>query len=120
SYPAKYRNALFFADFTRNCIWAMPAGANGLPDPAQGETFASGAGPVSLRSVSSMGGDLFYADLIGGAIHRIGLGPTAVIRADRTSGPAPLTVALDGTGSSDATPGALAYSWDLTGTGVYG
>ena len=31
SYPASYNGGLFFADYTRDCIWFMPAGANGRP-----------------------------------------------------------------------------------------
>ena len=35
NYPG-YAGALFFADYSRDCIWAMLAGANGLPDPLAG------------------------------------------------------------------------------------
>ena len=35
SFPAAYAGALFFADNSRNCIWALRAGTNGLPDPNQ-------------------------------------------------------------------------------------
>ena len=31
NYGPTYTSALFFADHSRNCIWAMKAGANGLP-----------------------------------------------------------------------------------------
>ena len=49
-FPAAYRRALFFSDYGRKCIWAMRAGADGLPDATQIETFASGlAGPVDLK-----------------------------------------------------------------------
>ena len=34
SYPSAYDGALFFADHTRNCIWAMFPGSNGLPNRA--------------------------------------------------------------------------------------
>ena len=48
-FPARYRDGLFFADYSRSCIWFMPAGANGLPDPAQRESFGSGlVGIVNL------------------------------------------------------------------------
>ena len=33
SYPAAYHGALFFGDHSRDCIWAMLPGSNGLPDP---------------------------------------------------------------------------------------
>ncbi len=45
-YPASYDGALFFADYSRKCIWVMFPGANGLPDPGNIETFvASGCSP---------------------------------------------------------------------------
>ena len=51
SFPAAYEGALFFADYSRDCIWAMLRGANGLPDPANIETLRPGAaGPVDLES----------------------------------------------------------------------
>ena len=34
TFPAAYKDALFFSDYSRNCIWVMCPGADGLPDPA--------------------------------------------------------------------------------------
>jgi len=69
SYPASYNGALFFADHSRNCIWAMPT-TSGQPDPAKLQTFVSGAAnPVDIQP--GPGGDLFYVDFDGGTIHRI-------------------------------------------------
>ena len=58
SYPAKFNGALFFADYSRKCVWAMLAGANGVPDPAKLEVFVqNAASPVDLQT--GPGGDLF-------------------------------------------------------------
>src|SRR5438445_244618 len=70
SYPTTYNGSLFFADYSRNCIWAMLAGSNGLPDPNNIVTFvAPAAAPVELQI--GPGGDLFYVDFNGGTIRRI-------------------------------------------------
>ncbi len=70
SYPTAYNGALFFADYSRRCIWVMFPGANGLPDPSNIQTFDAGAsGPVKLAVGPQ--GELYYADLDGGTIHRI-------------------------------------------------
>jgi glucose/arabinose dehydrogenase len=69
-YPDAYDGALFFADYSRKCIWVMQKGTNGLPDPAKRSTFVAGAAnPVDLQIGPK--GDLFYADLKGGTIRRI-------------------------------------------------
>ncbi|MEU4162903.1 PQQ-dependent sugar dehydrogenase [Actinoplanes sp. NPDC026670] len=125
SYPAAYNGAVFFADYSRRCIWAsLPSTPGGLPNPANLQTFVSdAAGPVDLEV--GPGGELYYADL-GGTIRRIryfpgNQPPTAVIDASPTQGPAPLTVTFNGTGSTDPDPadeGRLRFAWDFTGDGV--
>jgi glucose/arabinose dehydrogenase/PKD repeat protein len=127
AYPAQYRGALFFADYSRGCIWAMlPTGASGgLPDPAGVLTFASGAAnPVDLAI--GPGGELYYVDIAGGTVRRIrhfagNQPPVATLVATPTSGPAPLAVTFDGSTSSDVDPadaGRLRYEWDFTGDGT--
>jgi glucose/arabinose dehydrogenase len=127
NYPSEYRGALFFADYSRDCIWAMLPDANGVPDPTIGSirTFAAGAAnPVQLQI--GPGGDLFYPDFDGGTIRRVtytpaNQPPNAVATATPTTGPAPLTVQFNGTGSSDPDPGdtVTSYAWDLDGDGQY-
>ncbi len=96
SFPSSYNGALFIADYARDCIWAMPAGGNGLPDPAAIFKFADASNPVMLKIGPD--GNLYYVDY-GGAIRRIRVaGPQAVISADQTSGPLPLQVQFDGSG----------------------
>ena len=124
SYPAEYDGALFFADYSRDCIWAMPKGADGKPAPGQIRTFVAGAAnPVNLET--GPGDDLFYVDFDGGTIRRIRYSianqpPIAVAQATPTTGAAPLSVAFDGRGSSDPDPGdTLSYAWDLDGDGAF-
>jgi glucose/arabinose dehydrogenase len=124
-YPADYHGALFFADYSRRCIWVMkPATPGGLPSTSAISTFgADAAGPVELEI--GPGGELYYADL-GGTVRRIryfpgNQPPTAAIDAVPTSGAAPLTVTFDGTASTDPDPadaGLLTYAWDFTDDGT--
>ena len=43
AYPAQYQGALFFADYTRDCIWAMLPDATGVPDANNRLTFVAAA-----------------------------------------------------------------------------
>lgn len=121
-YPAEYDGALFFADYSRKCMWAMRPGTGGLPDPANIITFASGYGITALEA--GPGGDIFAVDYNNGRIIRYvynasNNAPTALLKAEPSSGLAPLTVSFDGTGSNDADGDSLTYAWDLDGDGQY-
>lgn len=125
-FPAEYDGALFFGDYSRDCIWAMQRGGSSVPNPAAGniKTFAAAAAnPVDVKIGPE--GDLYYVDFDGGTIRRVrytaqNQAPTAVATANPTTGSAPLEVQFDGTQSSDPDQGdTLSYAWDLDGDAAY-
>ena len=125
TYPGAYDNGLFFTDYTRMCIWFMPAGAGGNPNVAARSLFANltraGAEPDggAVFLTVSPGGDLVYADYDLGEVRRIryfaaNVPPVAAFTA-AVSGPTLLRVDFDASGSSDPDGDALTYAWDLDG-----
>jgi glucose/arabinose dehydrogenase len=51
-FPAAYRDALFFSDYGRNCIWVAFKGADGLPDmstPTSSAERCGGSRPSTSR-----------------------------------------------------------------------
>jgi glucose/arabinose dehydrogenase/PKD repeat protein len=121
NYPAAYNGALFFADYSRRCIWVMFE-KNGLPDPSTRIGFTNDNDPVNIKF--GPGGDLYIVDFTG-SLRRIGYpggnrAPTAVAKAEPQYGSLPLTVNFDGTSSTDPDAGdTLSYAWDLDGDGQY-
>ena len=126
SFPAAYRNALFFADRLRNCMYAMLPGADGVPKRGHVIAFAQGA-RSAIDIEFAPNGDLLYVDQDGGELRRIAWrgnpanrAPVAAIQADTLSGGRPLTVAFTSNGTSDPDSGdLLTYEWDLDGDGAY-
>jgi glucose/arabinose dehydrogenase len=74
-YPSEYDGALFFTDLQHQCIWVMFAGQDGNPDPNNVQHFMDAENPVYLTAGPE--GDLWYADIGGGRLHRISFGSTA-------------------------------------------
>ncbi|HEX6667758.1 MAG TPA: LamG-like jellyroll fold domain-containing protein [Solirubrobacterales bacterium] len=123
NYPAKYADALFFADYSRRCTWVMFKNATtGIPDPSTRIGFTNENDPVNIKI--GPGGDLFIVDFTG-QLRRISFpggnrAPNAIATATPPFGPLPLTVEFDGTGSNDPDAGdTFTYAWDLDGDGQY-
>ena len=96
-YPSKYDGALFFVDYSRDCLGAILPQASGIPDAGQVEQVASGiANPVDI--VTGPGGDLYYVDHNGGRVVRVKYvnAPIARATANPDGGKAPISIHLDG------------------------
>lgn len=123
AYPDSYDGALFFADYSRQCIWVMSAGTNGVPDPTTRTLFRqSGAFAVDLATGPN--GDLYYVDIVMGEVRRIRYDgadqpPVAAITADPDQGAVPLTVSFSAAASTDPEGEPLTYAWDLDGDGEF-
>ncbi|MFN8037412.1 MAG: PQQ-dependent sugar dehydrogenase [Acidimicrobiia bacterium] len=142
NWPASYNGGMFFADYSRGCIWFAPAGAGGTPNAGAITTFTESAtAPVDLQSVPQFGGDLFYTNIITGARGADGQiavpGPgelrriryvsasnnPPVANATFSNDPGnPLTVRFDASTSHDTDGQIISYAWDFgdgwSGTGV--
>ncbi|MBV1851664.1 PQQ-dependent sugar dehydrogenase [Catellatospora tritici] len=125
SYPDEYAGAFLFSDYPRNCVWAMLADDDGVPDPEQVAVLARDT--IALTDLAlGPEGDVFYTSR-GGTIHRIGHtggngAPTAYFTAKPTSGPVPLTVEFDAAASTDPDIldlAELTYQWDFTSDGTW-
>ena len=130
-FPASYRGAYFYADYTQNWIKGLRLDASGnVSDTFNFEpSDGSRDGPYGDIVYLDEGPDgaLYYLDLgysdIGGTfgvskIRRIkyvqsNQAPVVSASANPTSGPAPLNVSFSSTGSSDPEGQPLTYSWNF-------
>ncbi len=70
TFPVGYDGALFFADYSRDCIWTMTTGPDGKPDPTTVTPFQDAASnPVNLTF--GPGGALYYPNFDNGQVRRI-------------------------------------------------
>jgi Ca2+-binding RTX toxin-like protein len=120
AYPSGYRGDFFIGDYVKG--WIRQIDVNADDTIADNRIFASsGFGAVDFTLAPS--GNLAYVDIGWGGpgtgrvreiVYAPGNGtPTARATATPTAGRAPMTVAFDGTASSDPDGDALSYRWSF-------
>ena len=103
SYPAPYRNGLFVADYSRNCIIVLPDAGSGVPSGTAIPFEHDAVTPVNLTTDPN--GNIVYGDFGTGTVHRIRYAaPTASFTATPSNGTAPLTVNFDASASKRSIP----------------
>ncbi|ADI14251.1 PQQ-dependent sugar dehydrogenase [Truepera radiovictrix] len=117
-WPAAFEGAYLFSDYVCGKIFALTPTDSGY----RASLFADGLGnssAIHLRFGPHGGSQaLFYTTYAGGGqVRRIAYtgalnrAPQAVVTASPTSGPAPLRVTFDASGSRDPEGEALSYTW---------
>ena len=119
-WPAEYDGAYLFADYVCGKVFRLQP--NGTGGYARSD-FITGLGSSSAVHLAfgPHGADraLYYTSYAGGGqvrrvYHTAANGvPTASLTASPTSGPVPLDVSFDGSGSRDPEGQALTYLWDF-------
>ena len=124
-WPAEFDGALFFTDYSRDCIWVMERNGGAAPDPARLRTFRDGA-PRPGRSPDRPRRRPLLPRLPPAAASGTSTTPRAtrrparVVGATPTNGATPLHVDFTAAASSDPDPGdTIGYEWDLDGDGEY-
>ncbi|MEA2596830.1 MAG: hypothetical protein QOF01_3299 [Thermomicrobiales bacterium] len=116
-WPAEYDGAYLFADYTCGLTWRL----TGSPGKYSRTQFASGPGIISMEFGPSGSTKALYYTTYGngGQLRKIqytgqaNRPPVARATANKTFGPLPLTVAFDGSKSSDPDSNTLTYDWDF-------
>ena len=122
-WPAEFEGQYLFGDYVCGSIFRLTRNADGTYTRT---TFASGLGGSSAVAMMfgpwEATGALYYTTYAGGGqVRRItsttNRAPVATLTASPRSGPAPLTVRFDASGSSDPDGQTFTFEWDF-GDGI--
>ncbi|HZI13954.1 MAG TPA: PQQ-dependent sugar dehydrogenase [Myxococcus sp.] len=117
AYPAEWRGAYFFADYSRQWIRALRVDENDQLVPGSVTTFATDVGAL-VELGTGPDGHLYFVDILAGEVRRIrytagNTPPIAVASAAPRDGVPPLLVRFSSAGSNDPDGDALQYAWDF-------
>jgi PKD repeat protein len=121
-WPSTVQGAYVFADPAHGCIAALGKLANGKPDVTKRYALVTNTAATDLQP--GPGGDIYWVDAADGSINRLrptrgNVPPVARFTATPSTGPAPLTVTLDASATTDANENeVLTYRWELTGNAL--
>ncbi len=116
TFPAEYQGALFFADYSRDCIWAMKKNGNPIPSPGSINTFvADAANPVDLEFGPD--GNLYYVDFDGGTIRRVAPTSPSSCSAGQFTAQYFSNMTLTGSPVLTRCEAAINYTWGSGGPG---
>ena len=119
-YPERYDGDLFFVDYVIGNVFSIALRPDGTREGVPPEPVAYEEGIVAM--VTGPDGYIYGVNRATETIERLidpAEAPIAQIQATPSSGPVPLSVALDVSGSSTADGGPLTYAWDLDGDGDF-
>ena len=120
-WPSAFDGTYLYGDFVCGKIIRLTPAAQGGFTPTD---FITGLGTNSVTTMKfgpyGTSQALYYMNYLGGGeVHRVRFtgsanrAPTAVATADVTSGPVPLTVHFNGTGSTDPDGDLLTFDWNF-------
>ncbi|GAB4402379.1 MAG: hypothetical protein OHK0039_00310 [Bacteroidia bacterium] len=115
AFPPEYRDRYLIGDYSG---WLRQLTFDGQDVLRQVDELFDGPRNITTLALNPLDGCLYYlAYAYSGSVRRICYGgnvpPTAVIEADTTYGPSPLTVRFSAAASSDPDDDSLSYHWDF-------
>jgi glucose/arabinose dehydrogenase len=116
-FPAEYRNTCFFGDYPSG--WIRSLGVDGNDKPVAVRNFVDEGAVVVAMATHPTEGGLYYVNFYPSEIRKVvynapaNRAPVALVYADKTSGPGPLTIQFDGSGSYDPDGQPLSYLWNF-------